>query len=56
MYNAHSYLGTDKIQTYKKNTYKYSCFYDLFKKRTFACLRIVIFDICPVRNHIVTEV
>jgi hypothetical protein len=20
MYNAHSYLGTDKIQTYKKNT------------------------------------
>ena len=35
---------------------KYSCFYDLFKKRTLACLRIVIFDICPVCNHIVTEV
>jgi hypothetical protein len=28
----------------------------VFKKRTLACLRIVIFDICPVCNHIVTEV
>jgi hypothetical protein len=28
----------------------------LFIKRTLACLRIVIFDICPVCNHIVTEV
>jgi hypothetical protein len=26
------------------------------KKRILACLRIVIFDICPVCNHIVTEV
>jgi hypothetical protein len=24
---------------------KYSCFYDLFKKRTLACVRMVIFDI-----------
>ena len=35
---------------------KYSCFYDLLKKRTLACLRIVIFDTCPVCNPIVTEV
>jgi hypothetical protein len=26
------------------------------KKRTLVCLHIVIFDICPVCNHIVTEV
>jgi hypothetical protein len=41
------------IWRYSGNQIKTVVFYDLYKKRTLVCLRIVFFDICPVCNHIV---
>jgi hypothetical protein len=45
--SKHTRFAQSHMEIFRESN-KYSCFYNVFNKRTLACLRIVIFDICPV--------